>query len=337
MQPPPLSVVMPVRNALPYLDAAIESVVGQSYTDFEFVIRDDGSTDGSRQRLRDWARRDSRISLFEGDRLGPAESSNFVVNQARAPIVARMDADDVVGSDRLLRQMEVLAARADAVLVGCLGHGIDSAGRTIVEPNNYSLGFVGFRAPFSHGSIMFRRQAFHDAGGYRQPCVYWEDLDLYLRMSQQGRLLVLTEPLYRYRFSPTSARLNDPRPDVERAVDLMLRCRTTFERGEDYTPLLAGHDRNRRIDPDVFLALAYLTLLSGQKPSLLRALIERGDLSIGAKAVKALLVATWAETSPRTIGYLVRWAMARRGKRARLQVRNSTVEEWPVRAGAAFS
>src|SRR4051794_2515385 len=80
---PRLSVVMPVRDLERYADAAIASIVGQSYGDFEFLIRDDGSTDGTRAILRRWAARDPRIRLFEGDTsLGPAESSNFVVRHA---------------------------------------------------------------------------------------------------------------------------------------------------------------------------------------------------------------------------------------------------------------
>jgi len=93
---PAVSVVMPVHNALPYLDQAVESILGQTLTDFEFVILDDASTDGSTERLREWAARDSRIRLIEvTTNLGPALSSQRVADAATAPIVARMDADDI--------------------------------------------------------------------------------------------------------------------------------------------------------------------------------------------------------------------------------------------------
>src|SRR5207302_7707366 len=78
-----ISVVMPVYNALPHLDAAVRSILDQTFRDFEFVIYDDGSTDGSAERLRDWAARDPRIRLIEGKHnLGPAGSSAVVVEQA---------------------------------------------------------------------------------------------------------------------------------------------------------------------------------------------------------------------------------------------------------------
>src|SRR4051794_33901748 len=96
MSRPRVSVVMPVRNAMPYLDASIASVLAQTYTDFELVIRDDGSTDGSLAALHAWAARDERIRLCAGThRLGPVGNSNWVVERSRAPLVARMDADDI--------------------------------------------------------------------------------------------------------------------------------------------------------------------------------------------------------------------------------------------------
>ena len=103
--PPRVSVVMPVRDAGPYLEASLRSILDQSFTDFELVIRDDGSVDGSTEILRDWAARDPRIRLHIGERpLGPAESSNWVVRHSTAPFVARMDADDISHPDRLRRR-----------------------------------------------------------------------------------------------------------------------------------------------------------------------------------------------------------------------------------------
>src|SRR4051794_17741690 len=118
---PPLSVVMPVHNALPHLDEAIESILRQTVTDFEFVILDDASTDGSTDRLREWALRDSRIRLIEVEKnLGPAMSSERVAREARASIVARMDADDISCPTRLEEQLKALETYPDAGVVGGL-------------------------------------------------------------------------------------------------------------------------------------------------------------------------------------------------------------------------
>ncbi|HEY0164487.1 MAG TPA: glycosyltransferase family 2 protein, partial [Sphingomicrobium sp.] len=201
-----ISVVMPVRNALPHLDAAIASILGQSHRTFEFVIGDDGSTDGSAERLSEWARRDGRIRLFHGsgEGLGPSGSSNWVVRLARHPIVARMDADDVSGPRRLEAQLGILRADPDAVLVGTLFDCIDAAGATVLPCNRARLAHLGsWSAPFAHGSIMFRRDAFEKAGGYRDACEFWEDMEFYWRMATVGKLLVACEPLFSYRFNQT--------------------------------------------------------------------------------------------------------------------------------------
>src|SRR5215475_7954931 len=99
---PLISVVMPVYNALSFLDDSISSILGQTLGDFEFVILDDASTDGSTERLREWAARDRRIQIYESkQRLGLSACSNAVVREARASIVARMDADATAHPDRL--------------------------------------------------------------------------------------------------------------------------------------------------------------------------------------------------------------------------------------------
>lgn len=329
---------MPVRNARPYLDAAVQSILGQTFGNFEFVIRDDGSTDGSTERLREWARRDPRIRLFEGQWLGPAKSSDFVVRQARAAVVARMDGDDLSRNDRLQRQMDVITTHPEAVLVGSLSEAIDRSDRIVCRQKYNGGWFRGFGAPFAHGTIMFRRDAFDRAGGYRGACDYWEDLDLYVRMARHGRLLVVKEPLYSHRFSVVSGRLSAPRREVEHAIDLMIRCRRLVQRGEDYERLLAEErEPNRPLDPGVFLAIGKLAVWSGVRPSLLRALTNRGNLRFDLRSARALLFGLWAETSPRSLRFMMRFLAERPRGQGDADEGDSDVAEWvlpPPRAAA---
>ncbi|MDB5693982.1 MAG: glycosyltransferase family 2 protein [Alphaproteobacteria bacterium] len=326
---PSISVVMPVRNAMPYLDAAIESIIGQTHRDFEFVILDDGSEDGSLERLRWWAARDSRIRLIEGgEGRGPVGSSNFVVSQSRAPIVARMDADDVAMPDRLQCQLAVLARHPDTVLVGSVWEGIDRQGRVVREPALSGLDSRGFAAPFAHGSIMFRRQAFEAAGGYRNACRFWEDLDLYVRMADQGRVLVIPRSLYQHRFSETSTRLTSRQREVEEAVDLMFRCREAFEREGDYAPLLEGHrtpNSSRKLHPYTFVSLGCIPLWSGLRPPMLSRLIAGGALGLNLATAKSLVWAVWAAFSPLSL---------RAAMRARLRYRNMRAARRGLAVGA---
>lgn len=326
-----LSVVMPVKNAMPYLDEAVASILGQSHADFEFVIRDDGSTDGSRARLRDWAGRDSRIRLFESDSsLGPSGSSNWVVHQTRGPIVARMDADDISEPERLERQLSLMKAYPDVVLTGSIPLGIDHEGHVVRDADLSAIGRRSFSAPFAHGSIMFTKAAFDRSGGYREECRFWEDLDFYRRMAVQGRILVSVVPLYRHRFSETSTRLTSPSVDVERAVDLMFRCRAAVDRGEDYEPLLraAQHDSTTRFHPDTFVSLSMISVGAAQRPKLLVRMLKRARFKLDISSARALLWMMLATLSPRGLRSLLRIRARLRHEVVDPEVLRRGFDEW---------
>jgi hypothetical protein len=308
---PPLSVVMPVRNAMPYLDSAVASILGQSFADFEFVIRDDASDDGSTEALRDWAERDGRIRLIEGgEALGPAGSSAFVVRHARAPLVARMDADDVSLPNRLARQMEAMAAAPEAALVASLWEGIDRKGRVVRAADRARLERASPFAPFVHGSILFRRDLFDRIGGYRAECDYWEDIDLFLRFAAAAPVLVLTEPLYRHRFSETSTRLASGADRVEAAFGRLCGCLHDYCRTGGYDPAGAAPATP---PPFVFVLAGSPLLWAGERPLVLRRMLRRAELRPDAATARALLWAAWADASPRTL---------RLALRARLALRN---------------
>jgi glycosyltransferase involved in cell wall biosynthesis len=320
---------MPVRNAIPYLDRAIESILGQTCRNFEFVILNDCSDDESGGVIREWSRRDKRIRVVEGrSSLGPVGSSNLVVAQSQAPIVARMDADDVAAPDRLQLQLDMLERHHDAVLVGSLWEGIDRRGRVVREADLSALFSNACAAPFAHGSIMFRRDAFEKAGRYRPAAQYWEDLDLYLRMARQGRILVIPRPLYQHRFSETTPRPTPRRRHVEEAVDLMFRCRAAYQAGESYDPLPRQPSGTNRLHPYVFLSLGFIQLWSGSRPRTVRRLLHRGSLGMNAPTVKALIWAIWADISPLSLRALMRVLLSRRNRRAIAQLGTAALCEW---------
>jgi len=278
--PPRVSVVMPVHNALPFLDEAVESMLNQTFSDFEFVILNDRSDDGSRERLEYWAEQDSRIRLFHTDvQLGLAGSSHFVVENATAPLVARMDADDYSDPSRLQRQIEVFDEHEDAVLVGTLWEGITPDGRPARSRDRWRLWRGKPFAPFTHGSIMFRRSAFDAIGGYREEAVFWEDFDLYLRISTRGKIFVVPEALYRYRFHMTNSRLTARRDDFFRGMDLLHRCTNEYLAGRDYTYLFESPSLQEidpeKTDPYVLFVEASTRVWCGGRPAILRKVLAR--------------------------------------------------------------
>lgn len=333
---PALAVVMPVHNALPHLDASIRSILDQSFGDFEFVIRDDGCTDGSGAVLRRWAAADSRIRLFEdGGRLGPVGSSNFVVEQATAPVVARMDADDVSHPDRLRHQVQVLTASVETVAVGTLWEGIDDGGRTVRPRDRRRLARASAFAPFPHGSIAFRRDVFERIGGYRDACVYWEDVDLFLRLAGAGSIAVLPEALYRHRHSASSTRLSASQEQVLAAMDLMYRCVEAYERDGDYEPLLrAPASVGRRLHPGAMVTQASVELWSGQAPRGLARMWRRTAPAPSRAGAGALIWASWAGVSPRSLRLALRGLLALRNLVGARAVRDGVVYAWRPGAGA---
>lgn len=324
---PRLSVVMPVRNLAPYVSASVESILSQTYSDFEFIIRDDGSTDGTREILRALAARDPRIRLFEGESsLGPAGSSNWVVERAAGSFVARMDGDDIALPDRLERQLAALDARPDACLIGTLWEGIDEKGRVVRPRDRWRLAHPSAFAPFPHGSIMFRREAFDRAGGYRVAADFWEDLDLYRRLAEFGRLIVLPAALYRHRASELSTRIASPPVKVEASVDRMYR---------QVLGTAEGPDASGKVLPQVFLSLGSTRLWAGHSPAVLRRLLRRGALRWNLSTAGILAWAAWGAVSPRSLRFVLKLMVAARDRAAAGGFPDGAVYEWICPDGEA--
>jgi len=299
---------MPVRNAAPYLNLSIASILGQSFSDFEFLIRDDGSTDGSRDIIQAWARRDRRIRAFEGPQLGLVGGPNWIVNEARAPLVARMDADDVARSDRFARQLDIFRDCEGVTLVGSLCRAIDNVGKTIMAENKWRLNRESLYVPFPHASVMFRKQAFIDAGGYRSECEYWEDLDLFLRLSRHGSIYVITDPLLDYRISDSGVRMSSDPLRYERAMHTSLKCLDLLSAGQSYDHLLGqpGAGSPPKVHPFVFVSRGSAPLWSKAPVRELGPLWKRGALRFDWLSLQCFVWALWARVSPASLRLALR-------------------------------
>jgi glycosyltransferase involved in cell wall biosynthesis len=205
MNDPVISVCMPVYNAERYVAEAVESILNQTFGDFEFLIVDDGSTDGSLEVLRDYAGRDRRIRLTSRPNKGLVATLNELVEQSRGRLLARMDADDVALPERFARQVEYLRSHPECLVVGCRVWEIDPEGDTIGEyptlEDHEAIDAFHFRIrgpALIHPSVMMRRDAVLVVGGYRHFLI-GEDVDLLLRLAERGRLARVPEFLLNYR------------------------------------------------------------------------------------------------------------------------------------------
>ncbi|HVD37629.1 MAG TPA: glycosyltransferase, partial [Solirubrobacterales bacterium] len=202
---PAISVLMPVRDGARFLVEAVESVLAQSFSDLELVVVDDGSTDSTPRLLEQIAGRDSRLVVHRrrpGRNL--AEVLNLAAELSRAPLLARLDADDVALPERLRLQVEFLDAHPEVALLGGQALMIDEAGRDFGRaeyPQHDDELRQDLQAgnPFVHPAVAMRRQAFEAVGGYRVNFDYAEDLDLWLRLAEGRKIANLADVVVKYR------------------------------------------------------------------------------------------------------------------------------------------
>ncbi|WP_333606050.1 glycosyltransferase [Novosphingobium sp.] len=212
MPTPAISVAMSVYNGERYLALAIESVVAQDFEDFEFLIVDDGSTDASAQIIRRHAEADARIRPILRENRGLIASLNEMIALAAAPIVARMDADDICRPDRFSKQIAFLAKHPDYGVVGSWSEDIGEEGEPLIRNGmaDHPLTHEDLLAAIENGdqlichpAAMFRRDIVRAIGGYHAAFRHCEDFDLWLRLANVTKLGNISEPLLRYRRYPT--------------------------------------------------------------------------------------------------------------------------------------
>ncbi|MBF2072891.1 MAG: glycosyltransferase [Synechococcales cyanobacterium C42_A2020_086] len=203
--PPTISVLMPVYNAQRYVAQAVESILNQSFGDFEFLIIDDGSTDRSLKILQRYANQDPRIRLISRPNTGYVKALNELLALAQGEFLARMDADDVAMPNRFAQQVKFLRQHPEVLCVGGAQDWIDDAGRFLLhhpeaetDAEIQQLALSG-QTPINHPSAMMRRTAVLQVGGYDEALHPSEDLDLWLKLGEIGQLANLPETVLQYR------------------------------------------------------------------------------------------------------------------------------------------
>jgi glycosyltransferase involved in cell wall biosynthesis len=235
---PAVSVVLAVWNGAPWIAESIASVLAQRAGDLELVVVDDGSTDATPALLG--AVSDRRLRVERQPRAGLTRALNRGLGLARAPLVARLDADDVALPERLGRQRSFLEAHPEVGVLGTAAREVDAAGALVrvVQPpvDDAALRGALIRAnPFVHSSVMVRRELLARAGGYDERLAVAQDYELWMRLARHTRLANLPEVL-------VVRRLLTGRVSIEREEDRLrteVRVRWRAVAGGAYPPWCA--------------------------------------------------------------------------------------------------
>jgi len=202
-----ISVLLSVYNGEKYLREACDSIISQTFTDFEFIIVDDGSTDRSVDILRSY--KDERMKIIQQPNKGLSAALNVGLSASAGKYIARMDADDVSVPHRLETQYEFLESHPECVAVGSNAMVIDADGEylfTSDQPTDWEI--IRSKLPrmsFFHSSTLYRRDTALSCGGYQENIKhYYEDLLFFNHLACRGELRNLSQPLLKVRLVPTS-------------------------------------------------------------------------------------------------------------------------------------
>lgn len=239
MTQPLVSVTMAVCNAERFLAESIESILGQTFQNLEFIIVDFGSTDNSKTIVFSYAAKDTRIRFYEIPNCGLAEARNAACSHAQGQYIAVMDADDVCLPDRLSLEVDFMESNPDISLLGGATEWIEKDGRSLgihkVPCGNVEIqSALPSRCPFWHPTVVIRTDAFLFVKGYRKPFVFAHDYDLEFRISEHFKCANLANVVLRYRIHPSQVTF--------RKREMQTLCRLAAQ-------ISAASRRNGRPDP----------------------------------------------------------------------------------------
>ncbi len=202
MDLPAVTILMAVRNGMPFLKYAVESILSQSYKNYNFIIVNNGSTDNSQKYLE--SLKDERIVICNVPSVCIAEALNHGLEKIKTGYVAIMDSDDISYPERISEETKFLNHHPDYVLVGTSIKyiGTENSGRTfsVKMPCSHEKiirGLTTQKFVIAHSTVMIRTEALKEIGGYNNSCEYTPDVDLYLRLKSKGKFTNLNS-IYSY-------------------------------------------------------------------------------------------------------------------------------------------
>lgn len=254
MSAPLVSVVMVVCNVERFLAESIESILGQTFRDFEFIITDFGSTDKSKAIASSYASKDPRVRVHEIPHCGLAEARNAACSLALGRYIAVMDADDVALPDRLMSEIDFMEKNPEVGLLGGATEWIDATGRSLgvhdfpTHDREIQSAFLT-HCPFCHPTALIRREAFALVGGYRSAFTAAQDYDLGLRIAEHFPCANLKQVVLKYRIHPYQLSTHKRRQQIVCKIAAQVSAQSRKDGKSD--PL----DSVKELTPEVLVAL----------------------------------------------------------------------------------
>ena len=292
---PRVSVLMSVFNGMPFLEEAVESVLSQRFVDFELLIMNDGSTDGSEDFLARLVGSDKRLKVFHRANAGLTTALNELAAHARGQFFARMDSDDRCRAHRFLRQVQFLHAHPQVVAAGSWTQAMDSDGDAVctsrrptshLEIERGLLREVDNGGHITHPTAMMRADAFRAVGGYREQFALSQDRDLWLRLAMIGELANLPEILLDYRISTNS--VSATRSEVQRQCSEEVVRQARLARNLTAEPPVKFQTRRSAVETEQRLTLAKMACNSGHFRTARKHLIQLAFTGVNTEEVRRL-------------------------------------------------
>lgn len=256
MNEPEISIVMSVYNEEKHLDESINSILNQTFLNFEYILINDASTDGSLSIIEKYRDHDKRITLIDNiANLGLTKSLNLGLRKARGKYIARIDADDIALPRRLEIQHDFLEKNPNVFLVGSGAYNVDENGtvtttmKPVTDSEDIKKELLDHNCLY-HPTIMFKNEGFL----YREKFIYAQDYDLYLVLISSGKELAnIFEPLVKYRMSPNaiswSMKPKQKYFELKAREFYIQRLRHGMDEYEQFDP----HDLNLNPNDEIFL------------------------------------------------------------------------------------
>ena len=241
---PKITVLMPAYNAGKYIGDAIESVLQQTFTDFELLIVNDGSTDNTTDVIQSFD--DPRIVMIYQDNKGVAQALNTGLKYARSPFIARFDADDVCHIERLQLQYEFMISNPDYSIIGSSADYMDMDGTYLFTSTPPAISNEDIQqlehsiCPFIHSTVFYKKDIILKAGGYNEYAYTFEDHFLWVNILKDQKTCNFSKPLIKLRLNPESITIDEkwrPRRFLEIKYTTLKNRSITLNEGNELTEL----------------------------------------------------------------------------------------------------